>query len=186
MADWEQAFDHVARERGAALVRYAYLLCGDWNQAEDLVQDALVKAFSRGRSGLSIASAEAYVRRAIATTTIDGFRVQGRWRAVRHLFAVPDQATGAADAVGDRLDVARALAALSPRQRTCIVLRYYEDLPIAEIADVLGFAVGTAKRYLSDGIRALEAQLGPLAEAAQTDSTFTDTSMEIVLERSPS
>ena len=186
MADWEQAFDHVARERGAALVRYAYLLCGDWSQAEDLVQDALVKAFSRGRSGLTIANAEAYVRRAIATTTVDGFRVQGRWRAVRHLFAVPDQHTGAADAVGDRLDVARALAALSPRQRTCIVLRYYEDLPIAEIADTLGFAVGTAKRYLSDGIRALEAQLGPLAEAAQPDGELPDTSIEIVLEGSPS
>lgn len=180
MADWEQAFDHVARERGGALVRYAYLLCGDWSQAEDLVQDALVKAFSRGRSGLTIGNAEAYVRRAIATTTVDGFRVQGRWRAVRHLFALPDQQPAAADAVGDRLDVARALAAPSPRQRTCIVLRYYEDMPIADIADLLGFAVGTAKRYLSDGIRALEARLGPLAD------TPSDTSIEIVLEGSPS
>lgn len=182
MADWERAFDQVARERGAALVRYAYLLCGDWAQAEDLVQDALVKTFSRGRSGLAIANAEAYVRRAIATTTVDGFRVQGRWRAVRHLFAVPDEHPGTADAVGDRLDIARALAALSPRQRTCIVLRYYEDLPIAEIADMLGFAVGTAKRYLSDGIRALEAQLGPLPDTRQPEPTTT----EVILEGSPS
>lgn len=178
MAEWERAFDVVARERGAALVRYAYLLCGDWHQAEDLVQDALVKAFSRGRSGLSIANAEAYVRRAIATTTVDGFRVQRRWRAVRHLFAVPDDA-GPAEPVGDRLDIAQALARLSPRQRTCIVLRYYEDLPIAEIADTLGFTVGTAKRYLSDGVRALEAHLGPVADdLADTVTT------EAVLERS--
>lgn len=181
MADWEQAFDVVARERGAALVRYAYLLCGDWNQAEDLVQDALVKAFSRGRAGLTITCAEAYVRRAIATTTIDGFRAQRRWRAVRHLFAAPQEHSGAEDAAGDRLDIAQALAGLSPRQRTCLVLRYYEDMPIAEIADVLGFAVGTAKRYLSDGIRALEARLGPF------DDDLTDApTIETVLERSTS
>jgi RNA polymerase sigma-70 factor (ECF subfamily) len=162
-------------------VRYAFLLCGDWSQAEDLVQDALVKAFSRGRSGLTIGNAEAYVRRAIATTTVDGFRTQRRWRAVRHLFAVPDEHPGAEDAVGARLDIAQALAALSPRQRTCLVLRYYEDMPVAEIADLLGFAVGTAKRYLSDGIRALEAQLGPF------DDDLTDaTTIETVLERSTS
>jgi len=81
----------------------------------------------------------------------------------------------------DRRFIAQALAALSPRQRTCLVLRYYEDMPVAEIADLLGFAVGTAKRYLSDGIRALEAQLGPF------DDDLTDTTtIETVLERSTS
>jgi RNA polymerase sigma-70 factor (ECF subfamily) len=183
VAEWEKAFDAIASERGAALVRYAYLLCGDWSQAEDLVQDALVKAFTRGRSGTSIANVEGYVRRAIATTSVDGFRVQKRWSAVRHLFVSADTYESGAEAVGDRMDLAEALARLSPRQRTCIVLRYYEDLPIAEIADQLGFAVGTAKRYLFDGVRALEAQLGPLADGVDDDATNAPT-IDVILEGS--
>lgn len=178
MAEWEKAFDVIARERGAALVRYAYLLCGDWSRAEDLVQDALVKAFTRARSGASIANTEGYVRRTIATTSIDGFRAQRRWMAVRHLFARPDAEVGGEDALDARLEVAEALSTLSPRQRTCIVLRYYEDMPIAEIADLLGFAVGTAKRYLSDGIRALEARLGPLAGDEAAEQSHIDVILE--------
>lgn len=179
MAEWEKVFDVVARERGAALVRYAYLLCGDWSQAEDLVQDALVKAFTRGRSGTTIANVEGYVRRAIATTSVDGFRVQKRWAAVRHLFVSTDAYEGGAEAVGERMDLAEALASLSPRQRTCVVLRYYEDLPIAEIAGLLGFTVGTAKRYLFDGVRALEARLGPLAHEVEEP-----VSIDVILEGS--
>ena len=75
------------------------------------------------------------------------------------------------------MDLAEALASLSPRQRTCIVLRYYEDLPIAEIAGLLGFTVGTAKRYLFDGVRALEARLGPLAH-----DTEEPVSIDVILE----
>jgi len=178
VAEWEKAFDVIARERGAALVRYAYLLCGDWSRAEDLVQDALVKAFTRARSGASIANTEGYVRRTIATTSIDGFRAQRRWMAVRHLFARADAEVGGEDALDARLEVAEALLTLSPRQRTCIVLRYYEDMPIAEIADLLGFAVGTAKRYLSDGIRALEARLGPLAGDEAAEQSHIDVILE--------
>lgn len=179
MAEWERVFDVIARERGAALVRYAYLLCGNWSQAEDIVQDALVKAFSRGRSGTTIANLEGYVRRAIATTAVDGFRVQKRWSAVRHLFVSADTHDGSAEMVGERMDLAEALATLSPRQRTCIVLRYYEDLPIAEIADLLGFTVGTAKRYLFDGVRALEMRLGPL-----DDDVEERASIDVILEGS--
>ncbi len=180
MAEWERTLDLIARERGPALVRYAYLLCGDWARAEDLVQDALVKTFTRGRAGAKIENAEGYIRRSIATTSIDGFRVQRRWAAVRHLFARPEVHGGPENAVGDRMDIAEALAALSPRQRTCIVLRYYEDLSIAQVADQLGLAVGTTKRYLSDGIAALEAQLGAL----ETDDARSPDYVQVIERRS--
>ncbi len=65
--------------RGRALTRYAYLLCGNAADAEDLVQDALVKTFARRRAGLELDSAEAYVRRAILTLYLDGWRKRGRW-----------------------------------------------------------------------------------------------------------
>jgi len=75
---WQQRADDamatLARERGKALTGYAFLLTGDLRDAEDLVQDALVKTFVRRRSGLELGSAEGYLRRTILTTYIDGYR----------------------------------------------------------------------------------------------------------------
>ena len=71
MSDWRATMEPLVRERERALLGYAYLVCGDPVQAQDLVQDALVKTFSKPRAGLEIAKAEAYVRRAITTVYID-------------------------------------------------------------------------------------------------------------------
>jgi len=86
MAQWEQALDELVRTRGTALVGYAYLLCGDRREAEDLVQDALVRTFARGRL-TEAAALEGYVRRTLLNTYLDGFRRRRRWAAVRHLVA---------------------------------------------------------------------------------------------------
>jgi len=163
MARWQEALEALVRTRGAALVGYAYLLCGDRREAEDLVQDALVKTFTRGRLGLEPTNLEGYVRRAVLTTYLDGFRRRRRWAAIRHLTGA-SEATGAHDVATDaRLDVAAALAVLSPRERTCVVLRYYDDLTVAEIAATLALSDGAVKRYLSDGVHRLEPALGSLA-----------------------
>lgn len=151
----------VARERGAALGAYAYLLTGNLRDAEDLVQDALVKTFVRGRS-VGLTSAEGYVRTAILTTWIDTYRRRRNWERVRHLFVRSDRQEGPADEVGVRSDVQAALHRLSPQQRACVVLRYYDDLTVGEIADRLGLADGTVKRYLSVAVGRLETLLGPL------------------------
>ena len=74
MAAWEQSLQELVRTRGTALVGYAYLLCGDRREAEDLVQDALVKTYARGRVGTHPDNVEGYVRRAILSTFLDGFR----------------------------------------------------------------------------------------------------------------
>jgi RNA polymerase sigma-70 factor (sigma-E family) len=171
MAAWEQSLDQLVRTRSPALVGYAYLLSGDRREAEDLVQDALVKTFSRGRSGLEPANAEGYVRRAILTTYLDGFRRRRRWLAVRHLVARDDAGEGAEAGVADRVDVAGALAQLSPRERACVVLRFYEDMTVPTIADSLGLSQGAVKRYLSDGVRRMEGLLGPMPGARRTTQT---------------
>lgn len=75
----------LARERGGALLGYAMLVAGERAAAEDLVQEALVKVFSRLRQGFSPEDAERYVRRAILTTHLDAHRRTVRWRGVRHL-----------------------------------------------------------------------------------------------------
>jgi RNA polymerase sigma factor (sigma-70 family) len=71
--------------------------------------------------------------------------------------------------------VVAALAGLAPRVRACIVLRYFEDLTVAEIADRLQLSEGTVKRYLSDGVHGLERVLGPVATAGTSDDHLITT-----------
>ncbi|MGX5696572.1 sigma-70 family RNA polymerase sigma factor [Agromyces soli] len=166
---WQGVATALVAERGAALTRYAYLLCGDADEASDLVQEALVRTFGTPRMALDLPRAEAYVRRAILNQVIDRSRRQGTWRRVRHL-AVPvgDARPAESDDVDERLDLMRRLRALAPRQAACLVLRYYDDLAIAEIAATLGLAQGSVKRYLSDGLRALSSAMDAADPAART------------------
>jgi RNA polymerase sigma-70 factor (ECF subfamily) len=162
--DEDEVVAALARDRGRALVGYAYLLTGNVRDAEDLVQDALVKTVLRSRSGVDLDTAEAYVRRAVFTTFIDGHRRLRRWRdavpRLGHESTLPEP--DAADRVTAQLDVRAALASLPRRERACVVLRYYDDLPLADIADALGVSVGAVKRYLSTGTHRLEGLLGPV------------------------
>jgi DNA-directed RNA polymerase specialized sigma24 family protein len=77
MADWEQSFEELLARRGGALRAYAYLLTGDSAAAADLVQDGLLKVFSRMRVGNDIAQLEGYVRRAMLNQFVDGHRRAG-------------------------------------------------------------------------------------------------------------
>ncbi len=163
---WEQVVERLVAERGDALIRYAYFVSGSQDEAADLVQDALVKTFGRLRNGFSVSSAEAYVRRAILNTYLDRGRRTTRWRKIAHLQVVTDQAESPADATDRALDLHEELRKLSPRERACIVLRYYEDLKVDDIADTLELSSGTVKRYLSDGLSkmALALSVGELDE----------------------
>jgi RNA polymerase sigma factor (sigma-70 family) len=166
-ATWQGVATRLVAERGTALTRYAYLLCGDADEASDLVQEALVRTFGTPRMALDLPRAEAYVRRAILNQVIDRSRRQGTWRRVRHL-AVPvgDSRQAESADVDERLDLMRQLRALAPRQAACLVLRYYDDLAIADIAATLGLAQGSVKRYLSDGLRALSSAMDTADPAA--------------------
>lgn len=172
MAPWEQELATLAEHRGRALVGYAYVLCGDQRYAEDLVQDALVKVFARLRrregtgGGTGVhplddhgGTTEAYVRRAILTLYLDEYRRRRRWTGVKHLVATDDRARGPESGATARADVAAALARLAPRERACVVLRYFEDLTVPQIAEALGLAQGTVKRYLADATATLRGVL---------------------------
>ncbi|WP_315098466.1 sigma-70 family RNA polymerase sigma factor [uncultured Cellulomonas sp.] len=169
MTAWEQVLDDLVRARGRALVRYATLLTGDEREGEDLVQDALVRCFSQGRPLREAAAAEAYVRRAVLTIFLDGHRRRTRWTAVRHLVARDDSSADHGPSSSTRLDVQTALLVLRPRLRACVVLRFYDDLTVPEIARRLEVSDGTVKRYLFDAIGQLEALLGPLPDAHTLD-----------------
>ena len=180
MAGWENELDELMRVRGSALVRYAYMLSGDRALDEDLVQDALVKVYSRlrgrpGRSGsVGVAdgstahdldspftNAEGYVRRAVLTIYLDGYRKRQRWSGIKHLLADDASTRGADQAASARVDVMAALAQLGARERACVVLRYFEDMTVPQIAESLGTAQGTVKRYLSDATKHMQEFLRP-------------------------
>ena len=141
------------------LLRFGHMLTGDPREAEDLVQEALVRSLRRWRT-VRASDAGPYVRRAMVNTHITRWR---RWDARVRLGTPPDG--GAEDPALGRTDdwdrLRRALAQLPPRQRTVLVLRYYEDLPDARIAELMDCAPGT--------VRSQAAAL----EGAKLDETFT-------------
>jgi len=173
MTRWQDVLDQMVRTRRRALVAYAYLLTGDTGEAEDLVQEALFATFRRGRAATSFELAESYVRRAILTRFIDGTRRRKRWDGVAHLLDPAQDQPSTAHSPDDRLDVVRALAVLTPRERACVVLRYYSDLTVRDVAQHLSISEGTVKRYLSDANAKLAARLGPLRTTPDDDLTVS-------------
>lgn len=163
MQSWKQALAELASERFMPLKRHAFLLCGDDGQAEDLVQDALVRAFARPLRTPRPGAAEAYVRVIMAHLFIDGTRRRSRWNRMAPLLQGTETAADPADQVLDRNIMLTALNDLSPRQRACVVLRYYQDLTVAQVASELGVAEGTIKRYLSEAMTRLAVRLSPAA-----------------------
>ncbi|MGV8895611.1 MAG: sigma-70 family RNA polymerase sigma factor [Rhodoglobus sp.] len=172
---WEGILTRLVAERGDALTRYAYLVSGSEDDASDLVQEALVKTFGRLRNGFTIASAEAYVRRTILNTFLDGGRRTSNWRKIAHLQASPE-ITEAADASTDAsVDLRHQLMRLTPRERACVVLRYYEDLTVASIADELEISQGAVKRYLSDALAKMAVSLTSETERSLRDESRDST-----------
>ncbi|WP_315096089.1 sigma-70 family RNA polymerase sigma factor [uncultured Cellulomonas sp.] len=159
MTHWRGVLDEMVRERRSALVAYACLFVVDRRDAEDLVHEAIVRTFSRPRAVTEIHAAEGYVRQAIRTVFLDQTRSRRTWLGRAHLFEPAPSAPGAEDAASATADVGAALRVLSPRERACVVLRYFDDLPVSEIAAALLISEGAVKRYLSDGTGKLRTTL---------------------------
>ena len=159
MSDRDSAptgFEEFVTARRPALLRSAYLLTGTHEDAEDLVQVALVKAVPHWHR---IADRpEPYVRRILARESISRWR-QRRWREVP-----TDRLPERVDVGTDRHDaeLREALLGLAPRQRAVIVLRYYEDLTERQTAETLGISVGTVKSQARDGLARLRMLLPDL------------------------
>jgi RNA polymerase sigma-70 factor (sigma-E family) len=149
-----EVFDAFVRARHTALLRYGVVLTGDPHSAADLVQDALERTGLAWDRVHSQGDPEGYVRRVMANRNISAWR---RLRRERLVDAPPE--TAYEDRAVDDV-MWSVLARLPRRQRTVLVLRYYEDLTEAEIARVLGIAPGTVKSQASKGIAALRASLG--------------------------
>ena len=166
MGKWRNLATEVVDGRYPSLVAYGILLTSSRPDAEDLVQDALVKVFSRVRTLPNAAAADQYVRRAMLTLYLDRSRRRTAWQRLRRTVATDDAAAGHEESVVVGIDVRAALATLSPRERACVVLRHFDDLSTRDVAEAMGLAEGTVKRYLSDAVAKLGVELTPPTERA--------------------
>jgi RNA polymerase sigma-70 factor (sigma-E family) len=168
-------FAEFALARAQALHRAAYLMVGDEQLAQDLVQEALTKTYVAWPRLRDPRNAEAYCRKAITTTAITWFRRKG-WNNERPTEYLPPDTRGIAGpeaSVADRDAVWQALRDLPPRQRAALVLRFYEDLTEVQTAAAMGCAVGTVKSQVSAGLAKLRERLGDDAELVSSEEATT-------------
>jgi RNA polymerase sigma-70 factor (sigma-E family) len=144
-----------ARRCGLELLRFAYLLCGDRQRAEDLLQDVLLAMYRRFPDTLPLDNPTGYARRALANANISRARRASSREVVTDL--IPEApATDPADPA-ERDALWQALRRLPARQRTVLVLRFYADTSDHDIADVLGCRPATVRSLAARGLAALRA-----------------------------
>jgi RNA polymerase sigma-70 factor (sigma-E family) len=157
----DEEFAELVHACWASLYRTAYLILGDRTDAEDLVQTALAKTYANWRKVRNIEAAPGYARTTMVNTAASWFRKKG-WRNERPTEALPESAHSSRleTDLSDRRTVIDALGTLPPRQRAVVVLRYYEDLSVAQVAHALGITAGTVKSQTSEALSKLRLLLG--------------------------
>jgi RNA polymerase sigma-70 factor (sigma-E family) len=155
----EEEFQGFVRSRWPRLVRTAYLLTGDRHLAEDVAQSALAKAYRSWHRVMRSGSPDAYVRRILLSCHKDRFRKR---RVPEHLTDVLPDVTAVPDDMAradQRALLAAELARLPKRQRAVVVLRYWEDMSEAEVAQALGCSAGTVKSQAAKALAKLRRAL---------------------------
>ncbi|MDQ1725148.1 MAG: hypothetical protein QOG52_2176 [Frankiaceae bacterium] len=151
-------FSAYVAARGPALRRTAYLACGDWHRADDITQAALIKlygAWSRVEQSVGI---DAYARRIILRVYLDELRRP--WRRERSYGVVPETTDPVRPMTELRDELRQALQLMPPQQRAIVVLRYWDGMSTAEVAEALGISEGGVKSQASRGLAALRGLLG--------------------------
>lgn len=159
--DRERDFRAWAVVRREPLRRTAFLMCGDWFLADDLVQDAMSRVFSVWDKVALRGDPDAYARRVVVNLLIDERRRPWRRREI-NLDVVPEPQTSTPSSDGLQADVLAALAKVPPRQRAVLVLRFFEGQSVEDAATILGCSTGTVKSQTSKGLSNLRAALADL------------------------
>ncbi|KAA2254965.1 SigE family RNA polymerase sigma factor [Solihabitans fulvus] len=163
MTDRDAAFTEYFAARSGAMRGTAYLLCGDWQRAEDLVQTTFAKLYLAWRRISRHEVLDAYTRQTLVRTFVSEGR-RGWFRLERVAEQAGDdriaESTGLPE---ERLVLLAALAKVPPRQRAVLVLRYWEDLAVEETARLLGCSTGTVKSQAARGLQTLRGLLDTTA-----------------------
>jgi RNA polymerase sigma-70 factor (sigma-E family) len=161
----EQEYVEYVTARLPALRRLAYALCGDSHRADDIVQQAITRLYTRWRRAGAATSLDRYVRTMLIRVYLDEKRL-GWSSRVRLTPAVPERPAAGAPDVEERELVRAALARVPRRQRAVLVLRFVCDLPVDEVAQTLGVSPGTVKSQTSHGLAALRRIFAAQAHSA--------------------
>lgn len=157
--DGEESFESFVRAHEASMFGQAYLLCGQHEEAQDLVQEAFARAWHNWSRVESYDDPRAWVRRVLHNLAVS------RWRHLRHPAAAGGGTThvpavGAAEPDAGHVDVAAALARLPARQRMALVLYAIDDLTVPEVAAEMNVPQGTVRAWLSRARTTLATDLG--------------------------
>jgi RNA polymerase sigma-70 factor (sigma-E family) len=158
-------FDEWVAQRGAALLRFAYLLTRDHARAEEAVQDALIAADSRWTRICRDRDPEAYVRRSIVNADISRWRRFFRRETPTADLVEESSGPDHAETQAEQDAVWMLCATLPTKQRAAVVLRYYEDLPDAEIAEILDCSPATVRSQIHRALATLRTTLTSVEEA---------------------
>jgi RNA polymerase sigma-70 factor (sigma-E family) len=153
----EREYVEYVTAKLAWLRKVAYLLCQDWHRADDLAQVTITRLYVHWRRVRAVDNIDAYVRTILVRAFLSERR--SRWHRVALGGAPADRAAPEED-TATRLAVRRALATVPARQRATLVLRFYCDLPVDEVAASLGCSPGTVKSQTAKGLAALRTALG--------------------------
>ncbi|MEV4481893.1 SigE family RNA polymerase sigma factor [Micromonospora coxensis] len=154
----EQEYVDYVTARIPALRRLAYLLAGDEHRADDLVQQTITTLYVKWRHARTADRLDAYVRTMLVRTYINERRLA--WARVRLFRDTPEPPPFEDGGVEDRQVVRAALSRVPRRQQAVLVLRFYYDLPVDEVAGMLGCSSGTVKSQTSRGLATLRRLLG--------------------------
>jgi RNA polymerase sigma-70 factor (sigma-E family) len=157
-------FTEYVTARSAWLRKVAYLLCGDWHRADDLVQTAITRLYANWPRAARAANLDGYARRTLVNTFLAEQRTSW-WRRVDLRGIDHDPPPAAGPDLDAGLDLQAALDRLPARQRATVVLRYFGDLPVAETARALGCSEGTVKSQTAKAVETLRELLAePIRE----------------------
>ena len=156
--DRDEEFTAFVTVSARRLRQTAFLLCGEWYQADDAVQSALVKLYLNWDRVRARKSTESFVRTILVRGLIDESRRP--WRRERSWESLPDLPWVEQPDEDDRLLLREVLAQVPPRQRAVLVLRYFADCDVAETARVIGCSEGTVKSQTARGLERLRHLLG--------------------------
>lgn len=145
------------------LRRSAYVLCGDWHLAEDIVQTAYDRVFRSWHRIRAVDLPDAYARKVVYRCFLDSRKWQRESATLDALDALADRPSAPEGDAAVRLTILAALAELAPRTRAVVALRYWEDQSVEQTAALLGMSPGTVKSMTSRGLTQLRERLGDLS-----------------------
>ncbi|MFD0278723.1 SigE family RNA polymerase sigma factor [Kitasatospora sp. NPDC127111] len=161
-------FTEYVASRSGWLRKVAYLLCGDWHRADDLVQESVTRLYVHWSRAGRVENVDGYARKVLVNVFLAEQRSPW-WRRTTRSGIETDGVSPSVD-LDASLDLRQALAALPPRQRATVVLRYYCDLTIDQAAEALGCSPGNVKSQTSRGLDTLRSSLTARPVAAERTS----------------